>query len=263
MKCSPADFWKYQQAVYAEILDELEVHFSRINAPYMPIKGAYLLRSNLAGKMGYRRMNDIDILVQEKDFEKVCDYFGSLSNVKFLKHKWYFEKEFDYAFGSFHCHLEIHHLLNYPARFDLPTHALFDRSQQTCGKCVLPSHEDALLILLCHALVHIAYEFRETLEEEITLLSGREGFSWERFWEYADATGVKGFVTLVLCWYARESGKSFPLPPVPFFVRLMLPMLSRRRYLRTPLLLRKIFLEIPYLRRPLWLFVNKVRQSIL
>jgi hypothetical protein len=259
MKHSPEDLWKYLQAISAEILDELEVHFSHLNVLYMPIKGAYLLRSNLAGKMKYRRMDDIDILVEEKDFERVCDYFRSLPNVIFLKHKWYFEKEFDYAFGTYHCHLEIHHLLNYPARFDLPAQALFGRSMRTSGMYVLPCHEDALLILLCHALVHIAYELRDTIFEEIALLSDRDGFSWKRFWEYAESTGIRRFITLMLCSYARQTGNAVSLYSNPLALRLMAPVLSKRYYSRMPFFAKKMLLEIPFLRQPWWLFKNKLK----
>jgi hypothetical protein len=128
------------------------------------------------------------------------------------------------------------------------------------GKCVLPRHEDALLIFLCHTLVHVAYEFRETTREEIALLIARDGFSWEKFWESADATGIKVFMALVLFWFAAESGGKIPLPSIPLFAKLVRPMLSRRCYSRMPLFARKIFLEIPFLRRPWWLFVNKVRK---
>ena len=257
-KNSPELHWKFLQVLYAEVLHELEAHFLAINVPYMPIKGAYLICRGLASKMRFRRMDDIDVLVKQNDFETVCSYFSNLPQGTFLKHKWYFEKEFSYSLGTFKCHLEIHFLINYPARFRLPTELLFMRAfpESNCTR-VLPCAEDALLILLCHAFVHISFELRETLFEEINLLSEIEGFSWDLFWKYAVSTGIEQFIRMVLCIYSRTMKKPIPLPYASMAGILLRPFLEPKRYSQLPVLVRKLLFEFPFARNPWRLILHK------
>jgi hypothetical protein len=251
--------WKYLQILYGEVLQEIDAHFAAVAVQYMPIKGAYLICNGLAEKMQYRRMDDIDILVKAEDFERVCAYFSNLPNVVFLRHKWFFEKEFSYSFGAVECHLEIHWLLNFPARFILSPHAIFARAIKPNGfPRLLPCPEDALLILTCHAFVHIAFELRETLFEEILLLSSNKGFSWETFWEYAHETGIERFIRLLLLRYCEENYGNVKVPQIVEFSTFLRPFLSKKWYDRLPFFLRKALLEIPFARNPWWLIVNKL-----
>jgi hypothetical protein len=251
--------WKYLQIFYGEVLREIDIHFASLDVAYMPIKGAYLICSGLAEKIPYRRMDDIDILVKEDDFEKVCEYFSKLPNVKFFKHKWYFEKEFSYSLGAVECHLEIHWLLNFPARFILSPSTIFTRAiHQNSSIRLLPCPEDALLILVCHAFVHIAFELRETLFEEIFLLSSQKGFSWETFWEYAHSTGIERFIRLLLWRYCIEKSTNIKAPRHIGFTALLRPFISKKWYARLPFLVRKALFEIPFARNPWWLIVNKI-----
>ena len=204
MKLSPQQKWKYNQVIYAELLDELDKHFKAINVCYMPIKGAYLIGSGLAEKMTYRRMDDVDILVKKEDFENVCGFLSFLPQVKFLKHRWYFEKEFAYSMGSFICYLEIHSLLNESSRFDLSTEKLFERALPCEGMRVVPCFEDAMVILICHLIVHIAHEMRETVFEEISLISKHKDFKWEKFWSIAKTTNILPFFHFILFWYKNS-----------------------------------------------------------
>jgi hypothetical protein len=251
--------WKYLQLFYGEVLREIDSHFISLDAPYMPIKGAHLICSNLSEKMPYRRMDDIDILVKEEDFERVCAYFSNLPNVVFLKHKWYFEKEFSYSLGAVECHFEIHWLLNFPARFILSPYTIFARASRPNGTLRLqPCPEDALLILICHAFVHIAFELRETLSEEIALLSRERGFSWETFWKYAHQTGIIRFIRLLLMHYCNGSPDTIQAQRSLDFTAFFRPLLSKERYDKMPFFIRKALLEIPFARNPWWLIANKL-----
>jgi hypothetical protein len=256
---TPEKSWKHSQILFHGVLKELETHFSALKVPYMPIKGAYLICCGLAGKMSYRRMDDIDIVVDKNDFEKVCDYLSRLPNVRFLKHRWYFEKEFSYSFGAIGCHLEIHWLLNFPARFDLPVAAVFHRALKSPeSTLLLPCHEDAMLILVCHAFVHIAYELRETVFDEISLIASQEGFSWATFWEYARPTGIFAFIRLLLARYSKEKAHNVRLPPAAGFSGLLQPFLSKKWYGRMPVYVRKAVLELLFARNPWRLILNKI-----
>jgi len=256
---SPERQWKYQQVFYAEILKDLDLHFFALKVHYMPIKGAYLIFSGLAEKISCRRMDDIDILVKREDFDKVCDYFTNLPQVTVLKNKMYFEKIFVYSLGSIHCHFEIHWLINYPERFNLPTDALFMRaSLQKEGYCLCPSHEDALLILLCHAFTHIGFEFRETLFEEISLVSGQKGFQWDLFWKYAHTTGIELFIKLLLSCFSMDAACNHVAPKSNVIIFLLRPLLSVKRYAHLPHLVKRLLFEIPFARNPWRLILNKM-----
>jgi hypothetical protein len=248
---SPEKNWKILQLVFGEILKELDSHFSKLKIHFMPIKGAYLIAGGLSEKMSVRRMDDIDILVAQKDFERVCSYFSGLPNVRFLKHHWWFEKEFSYVWGTFPCQLEIHCLLNYPQRFLLPTEDLFARSTVLSGTSILlPCPEDALLILLCHVLVHIGFELRDTLWDEITLISDQSGFSWPRFWRLVQPTGIKRFIRLILYRYEKRTGRKTSVPTIGISTVCLQVFLNNSVLQRLPRIVRRAVLEIPCTRQP-------------
>jgi hypothetical protein len=252
--------WKFKQVIYAEILDEIHVHFNRLGVPYMPVKGAFLICSGLASKMRSRIMADIDILVMEKDFGAVCEYFSTIPHVRFLCKEWYFEKTFVYSIGDFECPLEIQWLLHYPARFTLSTDLLFVRGHRVAGFRFLPSPEDALVILLCHMLVHIAFEIRPTIFEEISLISSQPGFCWSTFWELMSQTGIMPFACFVLSWYKRETGVSLPsIPQRPLYSAALGRLMGARLGKRLPVFFRRIVLELPFVNDPRRLIGNKIR----
>jgi hypothetical protein len=258
---NPADrrSWQYKQVLFAEILDELNVHFQTLHAPYMPIKGAYLICSGLAEQMPYRTMGDIDILVGKNDFEAVCEYFSKITQARFLENKWYFEKTFMYSMGDFHCLLEIHWLLNFPARFNLSTEQLFGRGRASAQFRILPTPEDALVVLLCHTLVHVAYEIRATLFEEITLISGQRDFCWETFWILAAPTGIMPFFCFILSCYKDETRLStIFLPKTPLYPFILTHIIGMRRVARLPVFLRRIVMELPFVKKPLGLARQKI-----
>jgi hypothetical protein len=258
---SPERTWKLKQVVFADILNDLHGHFTKLNVRYMPIKGAYLICSGLAEKMKYRRMDDIDILVEKDNFEETGNYLSGLSHVTFLREDWYFEKEYVYKTGKFDCHLEIHSLLNYPARFNLPTENLFTRAHPINGLQMAPCLEDALLIFLCHVLVHIGYELRNAFFDEIALISGQPDFSWKKFWDMANTTGVDQFIGMMVHHYATKTSLEINEPPLSFKTKLAGKFLSKNVYCRLPFFFRKLILEIPFVRDPLSLFLNKYLRS--
>jgi hypothetical protein len=255
---SPEKNWKLKQVVYAEILNELHGHFVKMNVRYMPIKGAYLICSGLAEKMKYRRMDDIDVCVGKDDFKKISDYFSGLPHVEVFLDDWDFEREFTYKTGSFECHLEIHSLLNYPARFNLPFEKLFERALPAGEIRMLPCPEDALIILLCHALVHIGFELRDTVFDEISFISNQQGFSWEKFWVLAKPTGTEQFMCMLLLYYATDKSVEMNMPALSLKTKLAGKFLSKNLHTRLPVLFRKLVLEIPFVRDPLWLINQKI-----
>jgi hypothetical protein len=164
---------------------------------------------------------------------------------------------FFYQLGQARIFIEVHHQLNYPERFLLPAADLFSRSLPGKGCMVLPCAEDALLVLVCHALVHISVEIRDTMFEEISLLAGQEGFSWERFWRLAEKTGIQRFICLLLSRYADETGVKIPLPKSSFYSRLIKPVFGKGVFERIPMIVRKILFEVPYIRDPAGLVIKK------
>jgi hypothetical protein len=252
--------WALQQLLYAEVLRRLDTLFTELSIKYMPIKGAYLIARGLAAAMPSRKMADIDILLLPMNFAQASDYFRHLDCVRVSENYWPFETSFFFRLGSNNAYVELHSQLNFPQRFLLPATDLFARALPAGGQRVLPSAEDALLILICHALVHIAVEFRETVFPEISCLCGQEDFSWERFWKLAEGTGIKGFIGCVLSRYAQETGAHMIVPEVSAasaYSKFSGLLLKREVYGAMPALLRKLLLEIPFVRDPLWLIWHK------
>jgi hypothetical protein len=222
----------------------------------MPIKGAYLITSGLAGRMERRKMLDIDILVLPGDFQKAVEHFSHHPKAKPDQNYWPFEMSFHYDMGHAGVYVEIHHQINYPERFVLPAQDLFARSTHSSGPMILPCPEDAMLILLCHALVHIAYEFRGTVFEEISLISEQKGFSWERFWELSEGTGIRRFICMILSWYGERLKKGLTVPHLPLYSSIAKPLLTSSLYQFMPTIIRKLIFEIPFAAEP-WKLIKK------
>ena len=74
--------WVFKQFIFEDVLRDLDDHFQHLKIDYMPIKGAYLICSGLAKQIKSRSMNDIDILVRERDFDglpfPISDRFKTL-----------------------------------------------------------------------------------------------------------------------------------------------------------------------------------------
>jgi hypothetical protein len=245
-----AHTWTIKQLLFESLLDELDTVFSILETPYMPIKGAYLIRSGLANRLSQREMLDIDILVKPRDFPAVADRFARDPRSTPRKNHWPFENSFQFRVGKITGCVEIHHHLNYPERFLLPADELFSRARELSpGKsCMLPCPEDALLILVCHALVHIGFEIKSASIAEIQLISSLEGFSWERFWRQCERTGIADFARFLF----SLTSPHFPLlnPRKSVYCAALSRMISPEHYQQMPKLLRRLIIEWPMMRNP-------------
>jgi hypothetical protein len=251
---SPAESWAVRQMVFAGVLDELDREFALLRLPYMPIKGAWLICAGIADKLPDRNMLDIDLLVRPADFDKVTEHFLHHPRAAPRKNYWPFESSF--YFGESRVYVEIHRQLNYPERFLLPPETLFARASPSTGMRCLLLPDDALLVLACHALVHIGIGLPATIFDEIRLIAGQPGFSWERFWKNADATGIGGFVRLLIRWAGREAGGDLQVSGrMPLYAAAWSRILTFKRYRAMPVFVRRALLELPMMRDPVRFFL--------
>jgi len=213
---------------------------------FMPIKGAYLIASGLAEKMPTRHMADIDILVEKENFGAVTQYFSRLDNVRMKHDEWYFEQPFYYRFAGQEYLVEINYLLNRPERFRLPTEELFERGIQKSEVMWWPSIEDALLICICHELVHIAYQpLRAELGSEIAALRELPDFDSEEFLERCRGTGVIRFFGFLQRTSCRPGETSY----TEHLGCLLAGLYTRWGSARSSTIRRLLF-ELPYVRHP-------------
>lgn len=262
MNITPAKKWAVTQIMYQDILDEIDAHFKILSIDYMPIKGAFLLCSGLADKMKARRISDIDILVHREDMERTSVYFAGLKNVEL---KVYYknnyrptETVFYYFNGTVKVLVEIHMLLNFQARFLLPTDELFRRSTTISGNRCLPSPEDSLLIFLCHIQSHMPFEFRNTYLEEIDLLISQEGFDWNAFWALSPSTGIEPFIYFILKLYQKYYQYKITYGKRYFYSDLLVTIISLPMVENMPRWVRRTFFDLPFVRRPVWLIFYKL-----
>ncbi len=256
----PNKEWVFRQFFFTEALRLLHDHFVNLQINYMPIKGAYLIVSGCAGHFSDRKMCDIDILVLESDMPQVIEYFKNVTGVRTKPNYWPFEFSFFLPCLEATAFVEIHTLLNYPERFHLPTEALFSRSVVQKRFLHLPSPEDSLIIFLCHQLVHIPFEIRTTVWQEIEVLSSQEGFSWNRFWNLATHTGIRQFFNMFLLHYSKVRAENVPLQKPSYYARFLAFTASRNIYESMPVWLRRLALELPFANIPLKL-IRKKRRS--
>lgn len=247
--------WRAAQALYAELLEDLDEEFTRAGIEYMPIKGAYLIKAGLAPTLDFREMDDIDILVRERDFARVVEHFRASDKATLHEDKWFFEQPLVYKARGITGRVEVNFLLNRRERFLLETDELFDRSVPDGEFCRLPSPEDAALITICHVLVHIAWTIRESAFREVEVISGQEGFSWEKFWMRAERTGVRGFVVRYLRKF-RPKGRENRLPTEVYSGPSNLS-----RYYRLSVPMRRLLWELTYVRKPFALALKSLRNT--
>jgi len=253
--------WQIIQWVYHDILQIIEKHFQNLAISYMPLKGAYLIASGLASGLSSRKMKDIDILVKKKDFQKVVNYFGSLTETQLIQGYFDYEQPFVYQYYNRKIYLEIKYQICASARFLLSDEDLFCRGINQNSNCIFPSPEDAMLIHVCHYLHHIYNNFDLSFFEEIALLEGVGNFSWKEFWSRAEKTGIKHFIWIMINIYARIYRKKIYSPEWSNPYTRLLMKFSFEWYASLNPFIRKLILEIPFVRNPLWLIKHKICKS--
>jgi len=240
--------WALRQLLYQAVLEELDRHFSLIQVKYMPIKGAFLIASGLSEKISNRKMVDIDILVPPTDLEKTVQHFEKQPCFSAHTDKWHFEKPFLFQLGKQVVHIEFHSRLNREERFYLPTEELFERSKEYTRFCRLPDIHDALLITVCHFLVHITYFRIPDILQDVQIITQDKSFSWPVFWERSHTTGIYAFTVVVVNICKEGLDPHIALPTPGFYSRcIALPFLTHA-YAHAPRWLRRVVLEIPYVK---------------
>ncbi|KMQ50290.1 hypothetical protein CHISP_2759 [Chitinispirillum alkaliphilum] len=260
--------WAISQLVYGSVLEDLDKFFAHLNIHYLPIKGAHLICSGLSRNLTTRSMTDIDLLVREADYQKCIEFFSDHDS--FTKHQpdpWRFEQAFTYDHNGIAVKLEIHHQLNRPERFHLPTEELFSRAEFQTEVRMLSGNEDALLILICHSLVHIAERFKKSTFEEIETLINQNRFCWSTFQQLLKRSGIEPFGNALLKRYARERNTKLPVELRSFFwAQFLVNRLSHKRYTGIRRNLRQLLVECSLVRNPCALafrcFEDKFRKLI-
>ena len=259
---NPTRQWATVQHVYQEVFDELSVMLSDIHIPHMPIKGQYLICTGLSEKLRYRKMTDIDILILPEDMEKATNHLFAKKDIvprtHYTENYRTTETQFYYLYNNTRVAIEIHCSLNFPDRFILPTENIFKRGKQMQTSYYLPCPEDALLLHLCHLLTHISFEFRSTIFEEITLISGQDEFSWKRFFDRAQTTGIVHFIYFVLTTYSCTTGRFPPGCKTTWYTKLQAQVACRIGFNRLPQWYRRLFMEMPFVRKPGKLIARKL-----
>jgi len=265
MEITPARNWALCQIFYSRALDELDYHFQKMDIHYMPIKGAYLLITGLANNMRERKMDDIDILVHEKDMQTVTEYFANLEKTRLIfDYKSYYiptKTLFYYPIDQIDIHVELHCQLNFPQRYLLPSADLFKRSVVTKTTMHLPSIEDSLLIFLCHLQSHIHIEFRRTTLNEIDVLVTQKGFNWNRYWNLCQNTGLEAFNYFMMKVYEKNYNVPIGSHRHYFYSNFLANIFNDTFYKKLPKWLKRLCFDIPFVRKPAWLLFNKLRNK--
>lgn len=254
--------WALKQIIFTDILEELEKEFNKIDIDFMPIKGAYLISSGLAEKIESRKISDIDILVKPEDLKDASRYFSNLPQFKLVT--WYAdnyrptETVLKYKFNEIEYTIEIMDRINSEARFLLPSNELFTRSVNIRDKLYYPSPEDSLLIHICHLQSHIPFEFRDTNLLEADLLINQNDFNWNRFWEYAQKTGMLSFVIFFLEFYLKYYNHEIKFKKGYTYSKVLAKWFTVEKYNHLPSIFKRLMLDIIFTRRPLALISQKI-----
>jgi hypothetical protein len=263
----PKRLWQIRQIVYHDALESLDSVFTSLNIKYMPIKGAYLICSGLSDLIEERKMVDLDILIEK---ERYHDLIGT-----FEKHPlftkvneysfWYFEQPFLFTKGSTSIRTEFHYLLNRPERFHLPNEDLFSRAIEQTQARYLPSPEDALLITVCHSLIHIGEGLHDSLFEEIGLLLDQKNFSWQKFEKLLYSSGMGPYGNLIFKIFIKKTGKYPPeLEKKYWLVQLFYgPFTFQNRVTGIKKIFRRTFVELLLSKNPIFLALQWISYNLL
>lgn len=253
--------WVARQAVYGEALDALDPIFASLAIEYMPIKGAHLVCTGLAADLETRTMHDIDLLVRPRDFERAIAALAA--HPLFIiepPDPWPFEQPFIFRQGSLKVRLELHRALNRPERFVLDVDSMFDRALlQTSARRIMQP-EDALIVLVCHTLVHLVDGIPAHIAAEGALLVRTRGFSWERFAALLRPTGIERFGKAMLTAMAAKQG--FIIPQTLHAGRVNKAIFNIRTPLRHKGIVTSLFrgiVELYFVKDPIRLLAGYIR----
>ncbi|MBN1757878.1 MAG: nucleotidyltransferase family protein [Chitinispirillaceae bacterium] len=239
--------WVALQIVYGEALAEIERLFASRGYCFMPIKGAYLIRSGLATTIASRCMRDIDLLLPEDRYSEICDWFESLPDVRRCPQYWDFERPVAFDWNRHSIYVELHRLVNTPNRFLLPNRQLFTHGNVVSESCRFPDPVDALLIHICHKLLHVIDGFELQFYREIPLYVQQEDFCWEVFWDRAGKTEIPAFIWLVIHKCNLLLHTKYYLPAAPSVYASFLARFDLFMRCHSPVG-RRILYEIPFVR---------------
>ncbi len=253
--------WALSQIILSDILQNLGKEFFKIGIDYMPIKGAYLISANLAEKLEYRKISDLDILVKTGDLKMASQHFSDLPQCRLIT---WFEDNYrptetvlKYKYNDFEYTIEIMDRINSDARFLLTSETLFERSISKGKNLFFPSPEDSLIIHICHLQSHIPFEFRNTHTKEAKLLIEQKNFNWNQFWQSSNDTGMNSFIIFFLKYYNKDLKQDVILQKGFLYSKILAKWFTIKRYEKMHSILKRVLLDIPFTRKPFILIFQK------
>jgi hypothetical protein len=244
---SPQKQWVLKQMIFEDVLNRLDEHFTKLQIEYMLIKGAWFIKRGLAEKFASRRMRDIDLLVCPQDMPAVKAYFRQLPQCTEKQNYWPFEFSFFFATPGGSIYVEIHEKLNYEVRFRLPAADLLHRAAKKENFCVLVDDTDALVITICHQLVHMGVDTHRGFMDDIRVLFNYAKPDERILYQRVRGAGVVRFAQLV-CFLALERWPFTDIKKPGVYVRLAARLYRNGWYDKAPEMVRRVLWEFGFYR---------------
>ena len=257
--------WGLKLLIYKEVVETFDRYFTKLSVPYMPINGAYFCHTDLCEKLPPCRLFDIEFIVDDKNYSSIINYLCSLDNC--LKENEFEHKTiFAYQLEKHFIRVDVYKSINCLSVPNLTFNQFSIRGVKKCdSSIVLPSIEDAFLLILWKAFHFVDQFIDSELYVQLDILSSQPEFLWENILANVRDYGLYKFLVYI---HLLPNNKNQRLNTLLAKKKShYLQFLSNKKvqkilYYSSPRIVRKLFVKIPLVNNPPGYFVEKVWHTL-
>ena len=235
-----------KQPLYIEVIGNLEKYLHNLSITYMPVNGTYFYYINKHNSFKPAGLfQTIEIVLQKKDYTKAVKYFDGLNTTsKIVAIR--FKSGFSYYIDGINViRFDLLNAVNFPGDCLVPAEELFSRGIKShSSNVMLPSPEDALLLLICKSFHLIDRFFDYSILMDIKPVITSENFSWDWFRATATKRKIRRFSNYFLSLYNNKTSDRAPRITITLYQKIISSSVMRLLYNVIPGILKKVLYKV-------------------